>query len=93
MNLYLLAEEPVQNHQQQDCCLIVEISAPDGVDNQLVRLTTEETIREKFGTGLRLWSADEDEVFQYLEADPGASTGTLSLSNDVSVTWHLARIV
>jgi hypothetical protein len=91
--LYLLAEEPVQNRQQQDCCLIVEVQAPDGIDNQWVRRAAENAIKEKFGKGLTLWSANEDEAFQYLEADPDATMGALNLSNNVSVIWYLARIV
>jgi hypothetical protein len=35
--LYFLAEEPIQNRQQQDCCLIVEVHAPDRVDDQWVQ--------------------------------------------------------
>jgi hypothetical protein len=93
MTLYLLAEEPVQNHQQQECCLIVEVRAPDGIDHQLVQLTIEDAIKEKFGKSLMLWPATEDEASQYLEADPGASTGALTLPSNVSVIWHLARIV
>jgi len=30
--LYLLADEPVQDHRLQDCRLIVEVHAPDGAD-------------------------------------------------------------
>jgi hypothetical protein len=84
MTLYLLAEEPVQNHQQQECCLIVEVRAPDGIDHQLVQLTIEDAIKEKFGKSLMLWPATEDEASQYLEADPGASTGALTLPSNVS---------
>jgi hypothetical protein len=34
--LYFSGEEPVQNDQQQECCLIVEVHAPGGVDNRWV---------------------------------------------------------
>jgi hypothetical protein len=47
--LYLLAEEPVQNQQQQDCCLIVEVHAPDGIDNQWVQQAAENAIKEERG--------------------------------------------
>jgi len=91
--LYLLAEEPVQNDQRQDCCLIVEVRAPDDIDNQWVQQAVERAIREKFGQGLTLWSANEDEAFHYLETDPDATMGALNLSKTVSVIWNLARIV
>src|ERR1700719_3901411 len=51
---YLLADETVQNQQQQDCRLIVEISAPDGADNQRLHKAAEIAIKEKFGTALTL---------------------------------------
>lgn len=91
--LYLLAEEPVQNHQQQDCCLIVEVHSPDEIDNQWVQQTLENAIKEEFGKGLTLWSVNEDEAFQYLETDPDATMGALNLSKNVSAIWNLARIV
>ena len=46
---YLLADETVQNQQQQDCRLIVEISAPDGADNQRLHKAAEIAIKEKYG--------------------------------------------
>jgi hypothetical protein len=91
--LYLLAEEPVQNHQQQDCCLIVEVHAPDGFDNQWVQQAAENAIKEEFGKGLTLWVANEDEAFQYLQADPGATHGSSNLETGVPMFWHLVRIV
>jgi hypothetical protein len=91
--LYLLAEELVQNEQQQDCCLIVEVHAPDGIDNQWVQQTVESAIKEQFGQGLTLWSAHEEEAFHCLETDPDATMGALNLSKNVSVIWNLARIV
>ena len=70
---YFLAEEPIQNDQGQDCCLIVEIHAPDVVDHQWVQQAVENAIEEESGKRLTLWSADQDEAFQYLQADPGAT--------------------
>ncbi len=75
---YFLAEEPIQNVQGQDCCLIVEIHAPDLVDDQWVQQAVENAIEEEFGKRLTLWSANQDEAFQYLQADPGATHGSLS---------------
>jgi hypothetical protein len=46
--LYLLAEEPVQNDQQQECCLIVEVHAPDGIDNRWVQ-RAENAVKAEFG--------------------------------------------
>ncbi len=73
--------------------MITEVHAPDLVDDQWVEQEVENAIEEEFGKRLTLWSFDEDEAFEYLDADPGAITGALDLSNSVSVIWHLARIV
>jgi len=91
--LYLLAEEPVQNDQQQDCCLIVEVHAPDQINDQLVQLAAEEAIEGEFGKRLTLWSSNEDEAFQYLQAEPGATHGYLELGASVPLYWHLLPIV
>jgi hypothetical protein len=34
--LNFLAEEPVRNDEQQDCCLIVEVHVPDWINEELV---------------------------------------------------------
>ena len=47
--LYFLAEEPIRNDEQQDCCLVVEVNAPDRVNEELVQLATEEAIEDAFG--------------------------------------------
>jgi len=52
--LYFLADEPVQNHQQQDCRLIVEVHAPDGADIQWAHAEAEIAIKEKFHEGFAL---------------------------------------
>jgi hypothetical protein len=90
---YFLAEEPIQNDQGQDCCLFVEIHAPDVVDDQWVQQAVENAIEEEFGKRLTLWSADQDEAFQYLQADPGATHGSLSLGTGVPLFWYLLRIL
>jgi hypothetical protein len=91
--LYFLAEEPIQNRQQQDCCLIVEVYAPDRVDDQWVQQAAENAIEKEFGKALTLWSANEDEALQYLRPDPGITRGLLDLGSDVSLVWHLLPIV
>ena len=91
--LYFLAEEPIQNRQQQDCCLIVEVYAPDRVDDQWVQQTAENAIEKEFGKALTLWSANEDEALQYLRPDPGTTRGLLDLGSDVPLVWHLLPIV
>jgi hypothetical protein len=91
--LYFLAEEPIQNRQQQDCCLIVEVHAPDRVDDQWVQQAAENAIEEEFGKALTLWSANEDEALQYLRPDPGVTRGLLDLGSDVPLVWHLLPIV
>ena len=74
--LYFLAEEPIRNDEQQDCCLIVEVHAPDRVNEELVQLAAEEAIEDAFGKRLTLWSANEDEASQHLQAAPDATTVT-----------------
>ena len=91
--LYLLAEEPVQNRQQQDCCLIVEVHAPDGADIQWVHAEAEIAIKQELGEEIVLKPTTEQAASKYLEADPGASHGALNLVTDVPLFYHLALIV
>jgi hypothetical protein len=91
--LYLLAEEPVRNDQQQDRCLIVEIHAPAGIDEQLIRLAAEDAIEGQFGKRFTLWSANEDEASQYLQAEAGATHDYLESGAGIPVFWHLLPIV
>jgi hypothetical protein len=88
--LYFLGEESVQNDQQQDCCLIVEVHAPDGIDSQWVQQAAENAIEQQFGKRLTLRSTNEDEALQYLQADQGPTHGALKLA---ALFYHLARIV
>jgi hypothetical protein len=64
--LYFFSEEPVKNDEQQDCCLIVEVHAPDWIKDELIQLAAEEAIEDAFGRRLTLWSADEDEAYPRL---------------------------
>jgi hypothetical protein len=91
--LYFLAEEPIQDREQQDCCLIVEVHVPDRVDDRWVQQAAENAIEEEFGKALTLWSANEDEALQYLRPDPGAIRGLLDLPSGVPLVWHLLPIV
>ena len=91
---YLLADETVQNQQQQDCRLIVEISAPDGADNQRLHKAAEIAIKEKFGTALTLKPITKQAASHYLEVDPVPDHVALNLTTDnVPLIWHLARIM
>jgi hypothetical protein len=90
--LFFVVEEPIRNGQQQDCCLIVEVHAPDWINNGLVLLAAESAIEAKFGKRLMLLPAYEDEASQYLEADPGAARGSLTLGSGDPLFWHLLRI-
>jgi hypothetical protein len=72
--LYFLADEPVQNDQQQDCRLILEVHASDGADIQWVHAEAEIAMKEKFGEGFALKPTSEQAASKYLEADPGATT-------------------
>ncbi|MGA8477907.1 MAG: hypothetical protein WB696_08115 [Chthoniobacterales bacterium] len=65
--------------------MIIEVHAPDLFDDQWVQQEVENAIEEEFGKRLTLWSVDEDEAFEYLDVDPGATTGALDLSNNVTV--------
>jgi hypothetical protein len=89
--LYFWAEEPVQNSQGQDCCLIVKVDAPNGIDDQLVQLGAQETIEGEFGKRLTLWAADEDEAVQYLETDPSPPRDALRLAAGVALFYQIAR--
>jgi hypothetical protein len=91
--LYFLADEPVQNHQQQDCRLIVEVHVPDGADIQWVHAEAEIAIKQELGEEIALKPTTEQAASKYLEADPGATHGALSLATDVPLFYHLARIV
>jgi len=92
--LYFLADEPVQNHQQQDCRLIVEVHAPDGADIKWVHAEAEIAMKEKLSEGeIRLKPTTEQAASKYLDADPGATHGALNLATDVPLFYHLARIV
>jgi len=68
------------------------LCAPDQIYNQWVQEAAENAIKVKFGKGVTLCSAEEDEAAQYLEVDPNATTGMLNLSDSVTVTWYLVRI-
>src|SRR5258708_27544049 len=81
--LYFLADEPVQNHAQQDCRLIVEVHAPDGADIKWVHAEAEIAMKEKFGEGFALKPTTEQAASKYLEVDPGATHGALNLATDV----------
>jgi hypothetical protein len=91
--LYFLADEPVQNHQQQDCRLIIEVHAPDGVDIKWVHAEAEIAMKEKFGEGFALKPTTEQAAAKYLDADPGLTHGTLDLATGIPLFYHLARIV
>jgi hypothetical protein len=89
---YFLAENPIQNHQQQDCCLVVEVHAHNQIDDQWVQQAAENAIGEKFGKGLPLWFVDEDEALQYLKVDSDVTGGSFDLGTGVPLFWHLLRI-
>ena len=91
--LFFLAEEPVRNDEQQDCCLIVEVHAPDWINQELVQLATEEAIEDTFGKRLTLWSANRDEASQHLQGAPDATRGYLEFWAGAPLIWYLVRIV
>jgi hypothetical protein len=91
--LYFLAEEPVKNDQQQDCCLIVEVHAPDRIEDQSVQVAAEEAIEGEFGKRLTLWPANDDEASRYLQSEAGATHGYLELATGLPLLWHILPIV
>jgi hypothetical protein len=92
--LYFLADEPVQNHQQQDRRLIVEVHASDGTDNQWVHKEAEIAIKQELGEEIALKPTSEQAASKYLDADPGRAThGALDLATGVPLYYHLARVV
>ena len=91
--LYFLADEPVQNHAQQDCRLIVEVHAPDGADIKWIQAEAEIAMKEKLSEGeIRLKPTTEQAASKYLDADPGATHGALNLATDIPLFYHLAPI-
>ncbi len=71
--LYFLADEPVQNHAQQDCRLIVEVHAPDGADIKWVHAEAEIAMKEKFGEGFALKPTTSKQplnIWKWIQAPP-----------------------
>ena len=91
--LYFLAEEPIHDREQQDCCLIVEVHVPDRFDDHWVQQAAENAIEEEFGKRFTLRYIKEDEALQYLEAMPDATHGALQLATGVALFYHLAQTV
>jgi hypothetical protein len=50
-------------------------------------------MEDEFGKRLTLWSANDDEASQQLQAEPGATHGWLELGTVVPLFWHLLPIV
>jgi hypothetical protein len=90
---YFIAEEPVRNDQQQDCCLIVEVHAPGWINDQLSRLAAEEAIEGEFDKRLTLFPANKDEAHQLVQEESGATHGYSELGSGDPLYWHLLPIV
>jgi hypothetical protein len=88
---YLLAEEPISNHQQQDCRLIAQLEAPQDADIEALQIEAQNALKEQFGRNLTLKPITEQAARQYLQSDPGPDVGSISLDSG-SLLWHLARI-
>ena len=97
--LYLLADEPVKNQQQQDCHLVAIIYAPDGSDSGALRKEAENKIKEevdrKFALGERfaLRFTDKNTASEYLRADPGACWHSYSKNQSISHPIGIIRLV
>jgi hypothetical protein len=89
--LFLLANEPVPNHQQQDCRLVVEVRSSVETDNVSLQKVAEVEIKKNFDKALTFQPISERAAAEYLNFDPANTTGQLELSN-ASLIWHLPRI-
>jgi hypothetical protein len=90
---YFIAEKPVRNDQQQDCCLIVEVHAPGWIDDQLSQLAAEETIEGEFCKRLMLFPANKGEAHQLVQEESGVTYGYSELGSGDPLFWHLLPIV
>jgi hypothetical protein len=87
--LYLLADETMQNQQQEDCRLIAQVRKRD---NQALHKAAEVAVKEKFSKNLPLMPISEQAANLYLQADPSPEDGSLNLMANVPLFWHLVRI-
>jgi hypothetical protein len=90
--LFLLANEPVPNQQQQDCRLVIEVRSPIDTDNVSLQKAAEVEIKNDFDQALTFQPISETAAAEYLNTDPNNTNGELELSN-ATLTWHLPRIV
>jgi hypothetical protein len=90
--LFLLANEPVPNHQQQDCRLVIEMNSPVEADNVSLQKAAEVKIKKNFDQPLTFQPISEKAAAEYLSSDPANNTGQLELEN-ARLIWHLPRIV
>jgi hypothetical protein len=89
--LYLVAQEPVANEQQQDCRLIVQVNGtPEGGDNQALQQEAEAVMKERFPAALTFDLISEQAATAYSQADPAPTTGSTNLKSG-RVSWRLAR--
>jgi hypothetical protein len=88
---FLLAREPVRNHQLQDCCLVVHVTALLGGDNHAHQHEVKNALQEQFGTVLTFDRIPRREAEEYLQSDPGRTSGSMNLRSG-TLLWHLARI-
>ena len=91
--LHFLADQPVQNHQQQDCRLVVEVHAPEGADNQWIQGVAENAIKQTFDNHLTLKPISQQAAARYLRDDSHPDHGSLNLTRGIPLLWHLVRIV
>ena len=88
---YLLAEEPVSNHQQQDCRLIAQLDAPQDAEIEALQMEAQNALKEKYGKHLTLTPITKDAAEGYLRSDPGPDMGSINLDSG-TLLWQLARI-
>ncbi|HYY26824.1 MAG TPA: hypothetical protein VE860_02720 [Chthoniobacterales bacterium] len=89
--LFLLANQPVPNQQQQDCRLVIEIRSPVQTDNASLQKAAEVEIKKNFDQALTFQPISEKAAVEYLSSDPTNTNGQLEL-NDATLIWHLPRI-
>jgi hypothetical protein len=89
---FLVAEEPVANKQQQDCRLIVHVTATaEGGDNQVLQQEAEAAMKKRFPAASTFDLISEQAATAYSQGDPAPTTGSMNLETG-QLAWTLARI-
>ena len=89
--LFLVAQEPIANEQQQDCRLVVKVtSAAETGDAQALQQEAEAALKQKFPAASTFDLISERAATAYTEADPAPTTGSTKLKSG-QLSWSLVR--